>query len=187
MTAAVETPRLMLYPWRDTDLEEYARMLADSDVMRYVTHEYGPLSYAEAVQAHTRILRLWEEHGYGPWAAVEKRSGRWVGKIGLNYLDQWPGPDKIEVEWQLHRAFWGLGYATEGGRAGVRFGFETVGLARIIAITVPHHTVSRRVMEKCGLTYQGVKAQTDQRMHVARDMVWYAIDRGAWESSAKPG
>src|SRR5207302_7408073 len=187
MTHEVETPHLILSPWRDADLDEYGRMLADPDVMRYITHEYGPLSYEEATQAHARILRLWEERGFGPWAAVEKRSGRWVGKIGLNYLDNWPGPDKIEVEWQLHRAFWGRGYATEGGRAGIRYGFEIVGLTRIIAITVPHHTVSRRIMEKCGLTYQGIMPQTDHRMHVARDMVWYAINRGAWESLGKAG
>ena len=161
-------------------------MLADPDVMRYVTHEYGPLSYEEATKAHARILRLWAERGFGPWAAVEKRSGNWVGKIGLNHLDHWPGPEKIEVEWQLNRAYWGRGYATEGGRAGVSHGLDELGLERIIAITVPHYTASRRIMEKCGLTYRGVLSLTDPRMHVEREIVWYAIDRAARNPSTTP-
>ena len=78
----------------------------------------------------------------GPWAAIEKATGRWVGRIGLDELPHWPGPHKIEVGWELHREFWGRGLATEGGRAGVRYGFETVGLERIISA---HHGHQRRL------------------------------------------
>lgn len=52
MTREIETAHLVLHPWRSTELDEYARLLADPDVMRYITHEYGPLSYEEAKQAH---------------------------------------------------------------------------------------------------------------------------------------
>ena len=158
-------------------------MLADPEVMRHITHEYGPLSHEEAKQAHVRILRLWDERGFGAWAAVEKASGQWVGKIGLDYLDRWPGADKIEVEWQLNSALWGKGYATEGARAVIRHAFEDLGIVRLIAITVPYHAASRRVMEKCGLTYQGTVAVTDRRLHVPRDVVWYALNRADWSSS----
>ena len=34
---------------------------------------------------------MWKEHGFGPWAAIEKRSGHWVGRIGLSLLSDWPG------------------------------------------------------------------------------------------------
>src|SRR5262249_38679496 len=61
-------------PWSDPDLDDYARMLADPEVMRYLTHEYGPLSREEAAQAHARILRHWQERGFGEWAAIEKAS-----------------------------------------------------------------------------------------------------------------
>ena len=180
MPEQIETAHLILHPWRDRDLDEYARLLADPNVMRYITHEYGPLSYEEAKQAHVRILRLWEERGFGAWAAVETTSGRWVGKIGLDYLDRWLGPDKIEVEWQLNSVFWSKGYATEGARAILGWAFGDLGLDRVIAITVPYHTASRRVMEKCGLAYQGTVTVTDRRLHVPRDVVWYAINRADW-------
>ena len=49
-----------------------------------------------------------------PLGAIEKAPGRWVGRIGLDELPHWPGPDKVEVGWVLHREFWGRGLATEG-------------------------------------------------------------------------
>jgi RimJ/RimL family protein N-acetyltransferase len=181
----VETSRLLLRPWDESDLDEYAQMLADPDVMRYLTHEYGPLSREEAVQAHGRILRHWQVRGFGAWAAMEKSSGRWVGKIGLNLLGNWPGPHKVEVEWQLNVPFWGRGYATEGGRAAVHFGFDRLGLDRIISITVPQHVASQQIMRKCGLTYQGIVQLDDPRTRTKRDIVWYAIDHTTWESQAR--
>jgi RimJ/RimL family protein N-acetyltransferase len=182
----IETPRLVLHPWRISELDEYARLLADPDAMRHITHDYGPLSRPEAQQAHDRILRLWEERGFGAFAAVEKATGRWTGKIGLDYLDRWPGSDRIEVEWQLLPAFWGRGYATEGARAVIEWAFRDLGLDRLIAITVPYHTASRRVMEKCGLSYQGLMTVTDRRLHIPRDVVWYALDRAGWETLKPP-
>ena len=61
-------------------------------------------------------------------------------------------------------------------RGSVRYGFEGLGLARIISITLPENAASRRVMEKAGLTYRG---ETRWRGH---DVIWYAIDRDAWEA-----
>lgn len=72
-----------------------------------------------------------------------------------------------------------------GLRAVIRQAFEGLGLERLIAITVPYHTASRRVMEKCGLTYQGTVAVTDRRLHVPRDVVWYALNRADWSSSQR--
>ena len=99
----------------------------------------------------------------------------------LGFTDDLAGPHKIEVEWQLNVPFWGRGYATEGGRAGVRYGFEALSLDRIISITVPQHVVSRRIMQKCGLTYQGILQLEGPQTRTKRDIVWYAIDRSAWE------
>ena len=76
--------------------------------------------------------------------------------------------------------------ATEGGRAGVRYGFEHLGLERIIAITVPQHVVSQRIMRKCGLTYQGIVQLDDPRTRRKRDIVWYAIDRSRRELHPEP-
>lgn len=166
----VETPRLLLRPWGDEYLDDFARIVADPRVMRYIS--WGrPLGREEAAEISNRTRGLWETYGFGPWPALDRETGRWVGRVGLNLLEDWPRPDRWEVGWELDPDFWGRGLATEGGRAGVRFGLTDVGLERIISVTVPEHLASRRVMEKCGLTYRG-------RIHLRHtECVWYAIER----------
>ena len=167
--APVETARLALAPWGEADLGPFRRILADPRVVRFITGG-EPLGDQDVQDIHQRTLRLWDEHGYGPWSATEKVSGRWVGRIGLNLLEDWPGPDRWEVGFELDPDFWGRGLAAEAGRAAVAFGFEHAGLQRIISVTVPENRASWRVMEKCGLVRQG---ELDWR---GTRVVWYAID-----------
>jgi ribosomal-protein-alanine N-acetyltransferase len=102
-------------------------------------------------------LRQWRVNGFGPWAAIEKTSGCWIGRIGLDELDDWPGVDKIEVGFELHTAWWGRGLATEAALAALRFGFEQHGLERIISVPAAAHAAAHRVMEKAGLRDEGMR------------------------------
>jgi RimJ/RimL family protein N-acetyltransferase len=171
----VETARLVLRPWQPGDLAEFIRLLTDPVVTRYIV-VHTPFSPEDVAELHERTLDQWDRNGFGPWAAIEKATGLWVGRIGLDELPDWPGPHKVEVGWELHREFWGRGLATEGGLAGVRHGFETVGLKRIISATMATNAASRRVMEKCGLRFQGELALA------GTTVAWYAIDRADWKA-----
>jgi RimJ/RimL family protein N-acetyltransferase len=173
----VETARLLLRRWQDDDLEPLVTLFGDPRVARYLSVDGRPWPRERTVGVFQHFLRQWEEHGFGPWAAVDRTSGRWLGQIGLNELPSWPGPQKIEVGWELHPSVWGRGLATEGGRAAVRHGFEVVGLERIISVTRADHAASRRVMEKCGLAFQ------EQLIHKGALVVWYAVDRADWQAS----
>ena len=166
----VETARLVFVPWSDAYFDEFARICADGAVMRFISRG-RPLSRREVESITHRTHAMWTQHGFGPWAAIEKASGRWVGRIGLNLLEEWPGPDRWEVGYELAPEFWGRGLATEGARRAIRFGWEETPLERIISVTVPEHAASRRVMEKCGLTMQ------DEVVWQGTNVVWYAIDR----------
>jgi RimJ/RimL family protein N-acetyltransferase len=153
-SARVETARLTLLPWSEADLGDFMRICADPRVVRFITGG-EPLSERDVLELHRRTLGLWSDHGYGPWAATERRSGGWVGRIGLNLLEDWPGPDRWEVGFELDPEFWVRGLATEGACAAIRFGFEVASLERIISVTAPENRASWRVMEKCGLARQG--------------------------------
>jgi RimJ/RimL family protein N-acetyltransferase len=166
----IETTRLVLVPWSDHYLDDYARILSDPQVVRYLSPR-GPLSREMAARLSDESRRLWQEFGFGPWSAIHKESGRWVGRIGLDLLADWPGPDKWEVGWELDPVFWGQGLATEGGREAVRLGFEVANQERIISVTVPDNAASRQVMSKCGLTFQGT---LDWR---GGTVVWYEVER----------
>jgi RimJ/RimL family protein N-acetyltransferase len=165
----LETARLLLRPWRQEDLDPYARICADPEVTRYVT---GPLSRQESEEQVSRFVRHWEERGFGLWAVEYRASGAFIGFIGLLHQHDWPiGEDKTEVGWRLDRAFWGQGLATEGAQTSVRYGFEQLGLERIISIINPKNLASRRVAEKAGLTLRG------ELCFRGYDVVWYAINR----------
>jgi RimJ/RimL family protein N-acetyltransferase len=168
----VETERLRLVPWSDDHLDDFARICADPEVMRFISAG-RPLSREDVEVLARRTLATWDEHGFGPWSAIEKASGRWVGRIGINLLEEWPGPDRWEIGYELAPEFWGRGLATEGAKMALRYAWERTPLERIVSVTVPGNAASRRVMEKCGLTFQG------EIVWKEAPVVWYAIDRPA--------
>jgi RimJ/RimL family protein N-acetyltransferase len=76
-----------------------------------------------------------------------------IGVAGLTHLQDGP---EVEVGYRFMRRCWGKGYATEAARASIDSGFAELGLERIVAVTTPDNRPSRRVMEKCGLTFVGL-------------------------------
>jgi RimJ/RimL family protein N-acetyltransferase len=178
MKAVLETLHLLLRPWQEDDLDPLVRLLAKPEVARYIRLDGHVFTVEETAEIHQRIMRSWHDQGLGPWAAIDKSTGSWIGKLGLMYQEDWPGPDKFEVDYELDPAWWGRGLATEGTQAALRYGFTERGLPRIIGATVPEHVASRRVMEKCGLSYQGELGFRDARI------VWYALDVSTWRRLA---
>lgn len=171
----LETERLLLRQWREEDLEPYARMCADGEVMRHIG-DGAPLTREGAQAQISHFGSWWKEHGIGPWAAEEKATGAFLGFVGLARQDDWPeGDHKTEVGWRLDRRFWGRGLATEGALASLRYGFGELGLERIICIVQPANAASRKVAEKAGLAVRGT---TRWR---GNEVLWYAADRGDWQ------
>jgi RimJ/RimL family protein N-acetyltransferase len=175
--SAVETARLLLRPWQDDDLERLVALYGDPRVSRFLSVDGRPWPRERSVGAFEHFRGEWQERGFGPWAAIDKHTGRWLGQVGLNELPRWPGSDKIEVGWDLHPSVWGRGLATEGARAALAYGFEVVGLERIISTARADNAASRRVMEKCGLVFQ------EEFTHKGALVAWYAIDRADWQAS----
>ena len=173
----IETARLLLRPWQeDDDLERLVALYGNSQVARFLSVDGRPWPRERSEAMFEHFRRQWRERGVGPWAAIDKHTGDWQGQIGLNELPRWPGPDKIEVGWDLHPLVWGQGLATEGARAALGYGFEVVGLERIISTARADNTASRRVMDKCGLAFQ------EEFTHKGALVAWYAIDRADWQA-----
>ena len=83
-----------------------------------------------------------------------------------------PEFDETEVLWALHPDAWGHGYATEVARAALAYGFDTLGLDLIFAITLPDNLASQAVMKRLGLTY---RRRVDYKGFT--DIVWFDMDR----------
>ena len=146
----LETERLVLRMWRESDAGPYAEMCADPSVMRYVGG--NPLTGPEAWRNLAMVIGHWHLRGYGFWAVEEKAGGEMVGRVGCWNPEGWPG---LEVGWTLRRRFWGRGYATEAARASMNYAFDTLGQTRVISLIAPENVNSIRVAERLGEKPEG--------------------------------
>jgi RimJ/RimL family protein N-acetyltransferase len=147
---ALETERLILRGLEPSDLDAYAAMYADREVVRHL--ELGrPMDRGAAWRSMAIHLGHWQLRGYGQWALVERASGKLVGRAGLFEPEGWPG---LEVGWVLARPHWGRGFATEAGRAALAYAFDVVGAERIISLIRPGNERSIRVAERLGERYE---------------------------------
>ena len=167
--APVRTERLDLHPSDGSYLDDLVGLWGDPRV--------AALTTLRVPQPRDRVLEMiessrmwWKEDGLGPFDVIERETGAWVGRVGLWRLSDWAGPDRYEVGFEIAPAFWRRGFASEAGRAAVRFGFAR-GLPRIISVTVTENAGSRATMERCGLALAGA------RVWNGSDVVWYAVDR----------
>jgi RimJ/RimL family protein N-acetyltransferase len=148
---ALVTQRLRLREWRDEDLEPFAALNADPRV-----REFFPdlLTRDESAASMQQARDHFARHGYGPWAAEEIGGAPFIGFIGL-WIPTFEAhfTPCVELGYRLAFDHWDKGYATEGARAALAFGFETLALREIVAFTTASNIRSRRVMEKLGMTH----------------------------------
>ena len=145
----LRTERLWLRRWTAADREPFAAMNADA---RVVEHLPAPLSREESDTFVDRIEGHFDRHGFGLWAVEIPAVTSFAGFVGLSVprFESHFTPC-VEIGWRLAAPYWGRGYATEGARAALAVGFETLGLGEIVSSTVPGNLRSRRVMEKIGM------------------------------------
>ncbi|PSB04234.1 GNAT family N-acetyltransferase [Merismopedia glauca CCAP 1448/3] len=166
----IETERLRLRGFAETDLDAYAEMCGDREVMRYIGGQ--PLSRAEAWRNMAMIVGHWFLLGYGLWAVEERSSGEMIGRIGCWQPEGWPG---LEVGWTLRRAYWGRGYATEAAKASIDYGFKNLEPSQIISLIDPKNLASQRVAERLGAKIIKTTPLFD------REVLVYAINRENWQ------
>jgi ribosomal-protein-alanine N-acetyltransferase len=146
----IETARLILRPWRDSDLVPFAEQNADPVVMRYLV---GPLTRRQSDDYVARAVKHLTETGYGKWAVEAPGVAPFIGAVGLSRVKfEASFTPAVEVAWRLNRAYWGRGYATEAARAAIEDGFTRIGLTEIVAFTTLGNTQSQRVMQRLGMT-----------------------------------
>ena len=164
----------MLRHFQESDLDAWARIVCDPEVMRYVGG--AALDRDQAWRSLGYILGHWRLRGFGLWAVEERASGALVGRIGLYRPEGWPG---LEVGWLVARERWGEGFATEGGAAAIRYGFEVLEADRLISVILPGNQASIRVAEKLGERF-------DHRMQLqGHDVHVYAVEREAWRDGQR--
>jgi RimJ/RimL family protein N-acetyltransferase len=148
----LETKRLVFRHLRLDDLDSLYALYCDPDVKRFIPD--APLTYEEA-----REELEWFQHGHpkhpqlGLWATIHKETGQFIGRCGLLpwTLD---GQSEVEVAYLLAKDYWGQGLGTEAAQAILNYGFEQLGLSRLICMIDPDNQASIKVARKIGMNLE---------------------------------
>jgi len=183
MHVFLETPRLVLRRFTRADADNLVSLNADPDVMRFITGGV-PIGRGEIEEELLPAFLGYYERfdGYGFWAAMEKRTGEFLGCFYLT-PQEGSAPGEAELGFRLRKSAWGKGYATEGSRALIRSGFTEFGLRRVVADTMAGNLASRRVLEKAGLRLVRTSGQPGAYPVEGGESgdVEYALRKADWE------
>lgn len=147
------TERLGFRNWTNNDLVEFAAINADLEVME---HFPKPLNNEETAAFIDRLTHHYEKYGYNYFATEILETGEFIGFIGLAFQDyKTDFTPAIDIGWRLKKSAWGKGFATEGAKKCLEYGFEMINLEQIIATCTVQNFASESVMKKIGMTKIG--------------------------------
>ena len=145
----LETERLKLRAWQESDLQPFAELNADKDVMLYFP---SVLTREQSDNLADKFQQLILDHGWGFWAVELKATGQFIGFTGLNTQpEQFIFSPCVEIGWRFAKQYWHQGYATEAAKACLKFAFETLQLKEVVSFTAVHNTASEHVMQRLGM------------------------------------
>jgi RimJ/RimL family protein N-acetyltransferase len=180
----LQTPRLVLRQWREADLDPFAALNADPEVMR---HFPAPLTRQQSDALAERERTLIVERGWGLWAVELVQGAAFIGFVGLaEPRFEAHFTPAVEVGWSLAREHWGNGYASEGARVAITFAFDDLGLDEIVSITTVGNDRSRSVMERLGMTHDAAddfEHPLLARGHPLRPHVLYRLRRSTFDKA----
>jgi RimJ/RimL family protein N-acetyltransferase len=178
----LETSRLRMRQWRESDRTPFAAMNADPAVMEFFASPSSPTASDASIDAWQAQFAA---QGWSNWAVELRESSEFIGFTGLSVPRRtFSFSPCVEVGWRLARRFWGRGFATEAARAALRVAFERLSLSEIVSFTAVGNLRSRAVMERIGMRntnqdfeYPGIIEGHPLRLHCL-----YRITRAEWAS-----
>jgi RimJ/RimL family protein N-acetyltransferase len=191
MQVYLETARLVLRRFTRDDLDDLVELNSDPGVMRFINGGIPtPRNMVERTILPGYLAEYQRHPDFGHWAAIERRSGAFLGYLGLE-LEEGRARGDAALGYRMRSSVWGKGYATEGARAVIRKAFTELGVERVIAVTYEENLASRRVMEKLGMRLVRTFRMTaddllaDGNYYPSLDLwdgddVEYALERREW-------
>lgn len=168
MHVIIETERLLLRQFEPGEEQLIYTLNEDPEITRYTGDPVRDLAHAEEVLNEV-ILPQYALYNHGRWAVHTKPGMEFIGWCGLKYR---PESDEIDLGYRFMKSAWGKGYATEAAMASIKYGFDKLGLQRIVGRAMPGNVGSIKVLEKCGMKYIG------EELVDGHEAKTYDIDRG---------
>ena len=145
----IQTERLLIRPFRESDAPVYAEIVSDPDVMKY-TIEGEPQSFDSAKEYILRCIRSYETRGYSRYAVVLQAENDLIGFCG--FMDD---NGELEFGWRYGKSYWGRGYATEAAMAVLDYAVQNRVVPQIVCLCESENVASIRVVEKLGMKLVG--------------------------------
>ena len=176
----IETERLVLRNWRDSDIEPFIRHTNTPAVMQWL----GGVKPEDDIRniIRSRLMRWQEERGFTFWAVERREDSELLGFSGLKLADD-PScgfKGEYEVGWRFREDSWGQGYAKEAATASLDFAFDRLGAEQVVAITFRQNAPSWGLMKRLGMTRREDLDYDDPRYPELNPTIVYGIARGAW-------
>ncbi len=176
----MHTERLILRPFELSDAPRVAELCADREIAANTLVIPHPYSLGDAESWLATHRASFEAGTHGALAITLRDGGELAGCVGLT-IER--AHDRAELGYWIGRAFWNRGYATEASRAAIRHGFVSHGLERIFASHFLRNPASGRVLEKCGMRFEGIARRYVKKWGVYEDGAVYAIVRADFEAT----
>ncbi len=148
----LETERLVLREFRSEDLEAFAVMCADAEVMRYIGSG-ETVDRNAAWRTMASFNGHWSLRGFGMWAVERRSDGAFIGRVGLHHPPYWPA---LEAGWVLARAAWGSGCAREAATAVLAYARRELPPQRLVSFIQLGNQRSIKVALALGAVYDGM-------------------------------
>jgi ribosomal-protein-alanine N-acetyltransferase len=156
MKPTIETERLVIRPWRDTDASDALVIYGDEQVTRWLT---PAMSWVPNVLTMRDILHRWKALDVAPtshWAVELRDTGRVIGGVAVLRLEPW---EDLEIGWLLARTAWGHGYAAEAGAALADWTMHHTDVEELFALVGPTNARAAGTAKRIGMELIGETEQ----------------------------
>ncbi|MBC6445547.1 MAG: GNAT family N-acetyltransferase [Alphaproteobacteria bacterium GM202ARS2] len=145
----LETPRLLIESFELSDVDDYAEIVADPNVMRYLNRDGSSLSRSEAKEYVENCIESERQHGFARYAVKRHDTSELIGMCGFKQM-----PDYVDLGFRYAKAYWRKGYGFEAAAAVINYGFSALNLPEIVAIASKKNTGSIRIIQKLGFVFK---------------------------------
>ncbi len=179
-TQTIETERMILRRFEYSDNEAMRKNWISDEKIQSMYAEPVYTTEDEVRKLLDKYINSYEKEDYYRWAIIDKESGECIGQIAYFLVDS--KNHFAEIEYCIGSAFQRRGLATEAAKAVIVYGFERIHLHKVQICTKTINAASRKVIEKCGLTYEGTLRDYfyDNGQYVGR--LFFSILREEYEA-----
>lgn len=178
----LETERLILRPFTPEDADDVQRLAGDEAIASTtlnIPHPYEDGVAEEWISTHQEEFDAGKSVSF---AITRRDDGTLIGGIGMGITEQ---HDRAEMGYWIGKPYWNNGYATEAARAVLAYAFEQSGLHRVFATYFTRNPASGRVMEKLGMTHEGMLREHVEKWGTYEDLIVYGILAHEYEQQSE--